>query len=318
MLNHAFLTIYIPTYRRPEALKRQVSELSHQLWSLDRPARASVHVHVRLNGAKDHDSTLLAQLEQLVEGLDNFRFDVNPVNIGGNANISLGFTVASLEGYLWLLSDNDLIRASLLPDVLEALRGYSPDILINCGGRSSGLQTLRFGDMGQFHEHPLYDLGLISRGIYKMDYLSSSGEIPFFCHNSSFPHLAVAFHAFQCNQTCDLFVISGSAFVEDKESLSDYKGEYSLSYAGRAQLIEFVPLRRRRSFAIAFLRSGALDLLRSSRRYPAVAASSVVMLILNAPLVAIFLFPLFLVVNIVERLALRASKSFPRLAWLVR
>jgi len=271
-----------------------------------------------VNGAKDHDSTLLAQLEQLVEGLDNFCFVVNPVNVGGNANISMGFTVASLGGYLWLLSDNDLVRASLLPDVLNALRGFSPDILINCGGRSSGLQTLRFGDMGQFHEHPLYGLGLISRGIYKMDYLSSSGEIPFLYHNSSFPHLAIAFHALRHNQTCDLFVISGPAFVEDKEALSDYKGEYFLSYAGRAQLIEFVPLRRRRSFAIAFCRSGAFDLLRSSRRYPAVAASSLVMLILYSPLVVIFLFPLFLVFNIAERLALRASKSVSRLVWLAR
>ena len=314
VLNRAFLTIYIPTYRRPDALRLQVSELTKQLRYLDGPSRDSVRVHVRLNGARDHDPCLLGELEQLVEGLGNFCFVVNSVNVGGNANIAMGFTVASSEGYLWTLSDNDLIRPSLLADILKALRGLSPDILINCGGQTSGLQTLSYRMIGDLHEHPLYALGLISRGIYKMSYLSVSGEVPFLYHNSSFPHLAIAFHAFRCNETCNLYVMQGSAFIENDESVSDHKGDYSLSYAGRAQLIEFVPECRRRSFAIGFLRSGALDLVRSSRRYPAVVASSLVILLLNAPLSVIFLLPLCFVVNISERLVLRAAKSASRAA----
>lgn len=154
------------------------------------------------------------------------------MNIGGNANIAMGFTVASSEGCLWLLSNNDLIRSSLLSDVLKALRGSYPDILINCGGQASGLQTLSYSNIDKFHEHPLYALGLISRGIYKMSYLSASGQVPFLHHNSSFPHLAIAFHAFRCNETCTLCVMPGLAFAENDESASDHKGEYSVSYAG--------------------------------------------------------------------------------------
>ena len=204
------------------------------------------------------------------------------------------------------------ISPTTLFEFLKALRGSSPDILINCGGQASRLQTLSYRKIGEFHEHPLYALGLISRGIYKMAYLSRSGDIPFLYHNSSFPHLAIAFHAFQCNEACNLYVMQGSAFIRNDESVSDHKGEYSLSFAGRAQLIELVPECRRRSFAIGFLRSGALDLVRSSRRYPAVAASSFAMLLLNAPLSVLCFFPLYFVVNIFERLAFRAAKSASR------
>ena len=135
----------------------------------------------------------------------------------------MGFAVASPGCGLWVLSDNDLIRSSLLSGTLKALRSSSPNILIECGGKTSGLQTLSFFNIGEFIERPLYALGLISRCVVKMFYLSASGDIPFLHHDSSFSRLAIAFDAFRCQKTWNLYVMQDSAFVNNDQSQLNYK-----------------------------------------------------------------------------------------------
>lgn len=116
----ASLTIYIPTWGRPDQALEQVKRLHSQQLGLGRPFDLTIVVSV--NGDTRYDSDRL-----LEAGADSVA--VVPVNVGGEVNYCLGWLTATTSDYLWILSDDDpIVEGGLarLQDLLEA----QPDLVI--------------------------------------------------------------------------------------------------------------------------------------------------------------------------------------------
>lgn len=109
------LTIYIPTYRRPE--------LAALLDSLGPQVTPLVEVIV-----SDNDGSA----RELVESLTWFAsvtYEQQPENIGGDANIIRGFTQGRAP-WVWVIGDDDTLTTGAIADVMQAIQTTKADRLI--------------------------------------------------------------------------------------------------------------------------------------------------------------------------------------------
>lgn len=117
------LFIFIPTYNRPPALVAQLSALLPQVQKYPH----NVRVVVRDNNSSNYD---IEDLENQFKS-DSISFEKNFGNIGGNANIALGFVLSREDEFLWILSDNDTVRPSCLEYLAQQLHSSVDFVVIN-------------------------------------------------------------------------------------------------------------------------------------------------------------------------------------------
>src|SRR5450759_2049448 len=110
----------MPTYNRPSTLRRQLDALTWQ--RVARPGR----VRILVNGNRRHGSpTRPRRREYGIEVRSNL------ANISANANIALAFVFVRPRGCLWILSDDDTVRAWALQTIARG--GYTPSLSTRLG-----------------------------------------------------------------------------------------------------------------------------------------------------------------------------------------
>src|SRR3990172_2699717 len=97
-----FLSVAIPTYRRPHKLRRLLEALAQQI---------GVHAHewevvVSDNCSLDDTPNVVSAFR---ERLPNLRYFQNPQNVGGDLNMRSLFDKA-LGEYVWVMPDDDLVN----------------------------------------------------------------------------------------------------------------------------------------------------------------------------------------------------------------
>jgi len=177
------LFIYLPTYNRPESLRRQLSALLPQVEKFPQAVRVLIC---------DNDSSKYTQEELLDElpVLKNVELRRNGGNIGGNGNIALGFVFAQPDEFLWILSDNDIVLPNAVAYLLSVL---DSDFDFYCFVSNAESEKDIQHDWDSGWQIPMnWRMGLISDALYNMASVRDVVEEAFYFHNSSFPHLAVA------------------------------------------------------------------------------------------------------------------------------
>mgnify|MGYP006283181561 CR=1 FL=1 len=300
------LTIYIPTYRRPDSLKSQLASLGLEIAALQVPM-SSVKVVVSVNGEHENKETV-TWLNSHAKLMPWLRIIVRPYNIGGNANIALGFVEGERDDYLWLLSDNDILPQGALRRILRVLGTNAfPDVLILTNRAFDNLTKVVYDEIADWAQCPLISLGLISRGVYSMQYISSSLESAFLYNSSSFPHLAVLLSSLRSNGDILVYEFGQCNFLEPPRSSLDYIGKYDLSFAGRAQLIPLLPRKARLAYARELLKYGSVDLARSFSTYRHVAICSVAIILAYVPCL-LFGIPFYVIHDVYIRAIAKAYR----------
>lgn len=259
------LFIYIPSFNRPNALKMQLAALSVQV------AKHNDHVRVLVSdNATPNDA--YAELEKQF-ATDDIVFRKNPGNIDGNANIALGFAFARQEEFLWILSDNDIVTVGALDYLLAHANNefdfiyFDPDI--------QNEFVVQY-DWTSGWEAPLNGLGLISAGMYNMQTVFPCVRDAFFYHNSSFPHLAVAFSTARYHSRVK-FLIAPRHFVLG-DDIRETEGDYSLSMVGMPLLSLLMPPEKARSFCWDWLSDRGEMFLENRMKQEAVFLQTVAIL----------------------------------------
>lgn len=118
------LTVCIPTYNRPEHIKRQVKDVLKQL----EPAVSLIVL--------DNHSPIPVESLFTDEELSKFSIIRHSVNLGGDAN-----NVRCLEmeehGWVWLLGDDDVIRPDAVSVILDLISQHSDCCYINTGNKKT-------------------------------------------------------------------------------------------------------------------------------------------------------------------------------------
>lgn len=178
------LTIYIPSYNRASSLLKQLEAIG-----------VSEKIDVVVN---DNASTegKYKDIEQYCLK-HNYIYNKNYFNIGADANIFNGFMHFYRSEYLWILSDDDILRTEALLEVLILLENNHVDILFFTHSLIEKLEIHRWTQK-DFYEQNIKTAdgaGLISNVIYKSDFIRESIPIGFQNIHTCFAHLAILIHS---------------------------------------------------------------------------------------------------------------------------
>lgn len=118
------LTVCIPTYNRPEHIKRQVRDVLNQL-----------EPGVRLIVLDNHSPVPVESLFN-EEELSRFTINRHLVNIGADANNAHCLEMVD-EGWVWLLGDDDVIRPDAISVILDLISQHGDCCYINTGNKKT-------------------------------------------------------------------------------------------------------------------------------------------------------------------------------------
>ena len=183
------LTIYIPSFNRGSLLLKQLNTI------VNSGLKNEIKVIVNDNCSKDKSYLIVKKFCEK----NNLVYNRNEINEDGNPNIFRGFLKSYNTKYLWILSDNDLLKKSALETTLNLLKDLNLDILFFPHNGFEKFKIEKYDQKKLFYDQIKNPngMGLISNVIYKSNFIKSSIPIGYDFIFSWYPHLAVLIKSFE-------------------------------------------------------------------------------------------------------------------------
>lgn len=233
----AKLLIYVPTFNRPDHLAAQIEVLVPQLEENKGSARLIIADNASVFGLP----------ENILKGLEStpsISVVQRPHNLGGNANILLGFTYLEPDEYLWILSDDTLSKSNSVRLLLSAI-AKSPDLVgLRSSGENLSSEVMEWSSGTLEKVTGELPWGLISSAVYSASFFLPYSHTGFEFHNSSFPHLAILLSAFKSHESMLVVWLRSDDIHGDNVGIG--ATNYSLAVSGFPQLFTLVSGRERR------------------------------------------------------------------------
>ncbi|MDA7765532.1 glycosyltransferase [Flavobacteriaceae bacterium] len=225
------LTIYIPSYNRYDQLIQQ----------LDQIYSSSIIDFLKII-VSDNSSDDLRYIDlDKRYNYENFIYKRNLFNVGGDANIVNGFLNLGSK-YIWILSDDDLLKPNSIDRIFKTLNEDDLDLLYFLHDNNKDLNVF-YDSINEFYHNQIKNsngAGLISNVIYKSDFIKESVPIGFVKTHTCFQHLAILISAIQTKKTRSASISSKYFF---KNNTQDYKPNihYQKSFFGFILLSTLLP-----------------------------------------------------------------------------
>jgi len=226
-----------------EQLKNQLDKLAPQINSSNTTLEISIVISINEDSLDDYSQIISTYESKKIIFRRNFD------NIGGNANITLGFVLYHSFKYIWILSDDDYIHPNCIKYLIPAI--------------SQNYDFIHIGDYSDidYHKPPIklsnnniFDitkgagLGMISTGIINFDFIRSSVHYAYDYMSSSFPHLAIYMGALKKKGHGTLGLVEHSKVFTGEELLTHGGADYSVSLYGFLYLADFLDMRNQKLF----------------------------------------------------------------------
>ncbi len=214
------LTIYIPSYNRADSLLKQLDTINN--------FNDKDKIKVIVNDNCSTDTKGYKKVQEYC--FDNgFIYNKNNINIGGDANIFNGFLNSFDSEYIWILSDDDLLKKDAIEKIVTILEKNDLDILFLTHSNIDKLDIKRWNQKDFFENNIKTSdgAGLISYVIYKSNFIKNSIPVGFQYIYTHFAHLAVLIDSFRDKSVNIGRVESSQFFIPDTnlpppEGLSGY------------------------------------------------------------------------------------------------
>lgn len=134
------LTIAIPTYNRAQLLDKQLNWLANVVQNFE----SSCEIIISDNCSTDNTQEIIEKTRPRFGDM-SLIINRNPQNIGAVRNIAYCINLAKGK-YVWTISDDDLINANALPQIIQLLTNNSDLslIILNFSSRDMRTNKLRF------------------------------------------------------------------------------------------------------------------------------------------------------------------------------
>ncbi len=260
---HPRLFVYIPTYNRPESLRRQLTAITSQ--------RAGWPGGVRI--LVSDNASPLTSTEDLASISSEFDVVVrrNGSNIGANANIAMGFVFARDDEFMWILSDNDTVAPGAVEFIVKNGLDESSDAITFSTQVGSSMDFVHKWESAW---DGAGEIGLISNVVYRCSVFLPYAAQAFFYHNTSFPHLAVILSALRERGALHYRVLPSEELFMPEVPHGEQAGDYSLSLSGMPQLLPLLPAPQAHKFARTWLSRHGSDFFRYRHAHPSTHAST--------------------------------------------
>lgn len=235
------LLVFIPTYRRPEALTRQLAALE----SL-RQANPGVDIDIQVS----HNESAASLTQVTFEGPSRHRF--NPINLGADINIAMAFTACDGYDFLWILSDDDFLSQD---DGLPPLPfDQAFDLLVFDDAKGGTVETRQILASDLLNSR----MGLISDVIYRVASVRASLQESLNNVTSCFPHLSVIASAFARQAGTIRYLSRSPTFARNPKYEAECVTDYSAARAGVLMVGKYLAKAEQRRFAFYYIRHADL------------------------------------------------------------
>lgn len=218
------LTIYIPSYNRASSLLRQLHAISSNIDT------SKVFIIVNDNCSTDVG---YADVENYCLKND-YIYNKNKFNDGGDANIFNGFMEFYRSEYIWILSDDDILADDTVSKVTTILENNMLDILFFTNSRIEVLETKKWTQR-DFYEQNIKTAdgaGLISNVIYRSEFIKESIPLGFQNIYTCWAHLSVLISSFKNKVAMIGNIGSCINFIPETNLPPSDSTGYSKSYFG--------------------------------------------------------------------------------------
>ncbi len=184
------LTIYIPSYNRTDSLLKQLDAINN--------FNDKDKIKIIVNDNCSTDTKGYKKIQEYCLN-NNFSYNKNNINIGADANIFSGFLNSFESQYIWILSDDDLLKKDAVEKLVAILEKNNLDILFFTHSKIDRLKV-KIWTQRDFFENNIKiadGAGLISNVIYKSDFIKNSIPKGFLYIYTHFAHLAVLIDVFR-------------------------------------------------------------------------------------------------------------------------
>lgn len=264
------LLIYIPSYGRPKKLDQLLECLRPQISALDGWAK----VYVSINPSDLDYSDVIRSHEG-----ESISFHCHDANIGGNANIALGFTCPIASTYLWILSDSDMPTDNSINTIKDCLDFNSSLFCFVENRYGEVCSTFNISYAAFWQESLSWGIGQISNTIYRRSVFRAYYIAAFMYHNSSFPHLAVILSLLKDASSINICFIPENGVIKEIDAKGDYTTDYRLAHVGMPLILSLVSPREAHSFSLQWLQGNWFRFFHTRSFNPAIYSQSLVTLI---------------------------------------
>jgi glycosyltransferase involved in cell wall biosynthesis len=247
------LFIYIPTYNRPESLRKCLKTLFPQANKYSDRVRIMVNDNNSDNCVNDN---LLSEFSY-----KSFSLRKNSYNIGGNANMNLGFIFANQDEFLWILGDDDYLCDTALDTIFSCDSNNDLLLMTNTAIKSE----VNYSIQKSYEEWKSF---WVSANVFNMKtYKKYIGSV-FYYHNTSYPHVAIQWVS-AISQNIKMVLLPLSQTLErtvSKENNSDEN--YSLAWTGAFGLSAIINQNDGNRFLIFWLKNYGINLFLYKKSEP--------------------------------------------------
>jgi hypothetical protein len=241
------LLIYIPTFNRIEFLNKQLNYIYKNI-DLDDNILNDFDIYINDNFSdnfKIHDNLLK---------YNNLNINRNISNIGGNANILLGFLLPKDHQFLWILSDDDFLNENSIFYILKNL--HESNLLYHIGKYDIEITTnLNTDNFFETTKGPGF--GLISNVIYNVDLIKDNIMTGFELYQSSFPHMSILLDKLREKSSISLNKLCYKEVFLDHNIININEGDYSYSYMGFIYVSIFFNKKPAKNIVLGFIKDNA-------------------------------------------------------------
>ena len=286
------LIIYIPTFNRPNSLKKQLNIIVGQL-----PVpNLNVEIIVRDNCSYNYN------FSELLEMYDRkyVKYYRNITNIHGNANIILGFLEASENDFLWILSDNDIICNDSLIKIEKFISSDIDLIVSDKDCVNPKIDSFLWDE--NLEVKYLWNHGLISNTIYNLKRIKNYIKLGFYYHNSSFPHLAVILVFLKMEKNIKYQILPQNYFHNYTEDSSENLGDYSLSMVGMPILLPLVTKKQQKIFSLEWIKYRGVYFHLHKEKFPFLYRNTKFLLLKYGGFIAYFYYYFWYLVSVMIKI----------------
>jgi len=235
------LTIYIPSYNRSDSLLKQLNTISN--------FKDKAKLNVVVNDNCSTDITGYKEVEKYCLE-NNFIYNRNETNIGADANIFNGFLNSFESEYIWILSDDDLLKYDAVSTIVNILNANDLDILFLTHSKIEKLEKHNWAQRDFFENNIKTSdgAGLISNVIYKSSFIKDSIPVGFQNIYTCFCHLSVLIHSLQNRDAKIANIGSYNFFIPETNLPPASNATYSKSYFGFVLLGELFEKKIKKDF----------------------------------------------------------------------
>ena len=207
-MENKILSICIPTFNRPEVLKKNILSMVEEL------KKYSIPIFISDESNNNETEILITEIKKIYKYI---KYVKQIKKLGHDKNVFHSLSLPSTE-YIWLLSDSVFVNKNAIENVLNIIDSHKPDLIaVNSHLRKLDIKKTLYTNSNDVLNDLGWHLTWTGATIYSQNAISSSNKIDK-AKYTNFPQIALIFN--HLSRTCSFIWLNNNLISSTKKDKS--------------------------------------------------------------------------------------------------